>query len=105
MPDISNENFIFAFNGFCKQYLYVFRPYKYKSADEYRINDIFDGDDYMLDKVQFIENYINHIKTWATNPNSDVVPYLYGGTVFSIPTEKPKDPKIPCMITRGTRTK
>lgn len=102
IPDISNKNFIFAFDDFCKQYWYVFQPYK---SAEYHINDIFDGDDYMLHKVQFIENYINHIKTWATNPNSDVVPYLYGGTVFSIPTKKPEDPKIPCMITRGTRTK
>lgn len=74
-------------------------------SNEYCINDCFDPNDHVLHKVQFVENYINHIKTWSRNPNSDVVPYLYDGTVFRIPTEKPEDPKIPCMIARGTRTK
>lgn len=79
----NNENFIDAFNEFCTGY----------RLDEYRIGK--------NAGVQVLRNCINHIKTWGNNPNSDVIPYLHGGTVFHIPTKEPEDRTIPCMITRS----
>ena len=78
MPDFTDRTFVSAYNKFCTD----------NRLEYYRIKHIFDPNRYVSKGLLYLNEYINGIKTWAANPNSDTVPYLREGQTFNILTNK-----------------